>query len=125
VASPEEIFALGRSLRPLRDEGVLVAGSGGIVHNLGLVHLSDKGAGVDPWASEFDRWVAGRLEAGDTEMLLRYRVEGPGAELAAPTVEHFDPLFVGMGAAWPEEKCGTIFAGFQYGNLSMRSVRWG
>jgi 4,5-DOPA dioxygenase extradiol len=125
MAEPEEIFALGRALRPLRDEGVLIAGSGGIVHNLGLVHFSDKGAGVDPWAAEFDRWVAARLEAGDAEGLFRYRKDAPGAEVCVPTVEHFDPLFISMGAAFPEEQCATVFAGFHYGNLSMRSVAWG
>src|SRR5207302_1591704 len=61
AGSPEQVFALGRSLRPLRDEDILVVGSGGIVHNLGLVHLSAKDAGVDPWAAEFDRWVAARV----------------------------------------------------------------
>src|SRR5215813_7921014 len=63
-------FDLGRSLRPLRDEGVIVIGSGGIVHNLGLVHLSEKNSGIDPWAAEFDRWVAARLEAHDFEGLF-------------------------------------------------------
>ncbi len=122
AASPEEIFALGRKLRPLRDEGVLVAGSGGIVHNLGLVHFSDKAAGVDPWAAAFDRWVADRVARQDAASLFRYRSDGPHAATAVPTSEHFDPLFVTLGAAWPDEHAETVYEGFHYGNISMRSI---
>jgi len=118
-------FDLGRSLRPLRDEGVIVIGSGGIVHNLGLVHLSEKNSGIDPWAAEFDRWVAARLEAHDFEGLFGYAQSAPEPELAVPTPEHFDPIFVTLGAAWPEELLSTIYEGFHYGNLSMRSFAFG
>src|SRR5215831_18785645 len=78
-------FDLGRALRPLRDEGMIVVGSGGIVHNLGLVHLSEKNSGIDPWAAEFDRWVAARLEAHDFEGLFGYAQSAPEPELAVPT----------------------------------------
>jgi 4,5-DOPA dioxygenase extradiol len=120
VAAPEEIFALGRALRPFRDEGILVAGSGGIAHNLGLVHFADKNAGVDPWAAEFDQWVAKCVAAQDTASLFRYST-APRASMAVPTPEHFDPIFVTLGAAWPEEQVESLFEGFHYGNLSMRS----
>jgi 4,5-DOPA dioxygenase extradiol len=122
VAAPEDIFALGRQLRPLRDEGIVVAGSGGIVHNLSLVHFSGKSAAVDPWAAEFDRWVAGRVAQQDAASLFRYRTAAPNAALAVPTPEHFDPLFIALGAAWPEEHAETIYEGFHYGNISMRSI---
>ena len=125
AASPEEIFALGRALRPLRDEGVLVIGSGGIVHNLGLVHFSEKNSGIDPWAAEFDRWVASHAAAQDTASLFAYRTSAPEADLAVPTPEHFDPIFVTVGAAWPDERLDTIYEGFHYGNLSMRSFAFG
>jgi len=121
VGEPADVFALGRTLRPLRDEGVMVIGSGGIVHNLGLVHSSEKNSGVDPWAAEFDRWVAARLGSQDTKSLFDYRSAAPEAELAVPTPEHFDPIFVTLGAAWPEESLEPIYEGFHYGNLSMRS----
>jgi 4,5-DOPA dioxygenase extradiol len=124
VASPREIFDLGRTLRPLRDDGILIIGSGGIVHNLGLVHFSEKNSGVDPWAAEFDRWVAARVEKQDMEGLFGY-ASAPEAELAVPTSEHFDPIFVMLGAAWPEESLETIYEGFHYGNLSMRSFAFG
>jgi 4,5-DOPA dioxygenase extradiol len=125
IAAPEEIVALGRALRPLRDEGILVAGSGGVVHNLGLVHFADKNADIDPWAAEFDGWVAERVARQDVEGLLRYQSEAPRANLAVPTPEHFDPLFVTMGAAWPGEEVRTIYEGFHHGNLSMRSFVFG
>ena len=118
---PEQVFALGRALRPLRDEGIIVIGSGGIVHNLGLVHFSEKSSGVDPWAAEFDRWVEGRVAEHDIDGLFAYRTDGPEAGLAAPTPEHFEPIFVTLGAGWPDEEAKTIYEGFHYGNLSMRS----
>jgi 4,5-DOPA dioxygenase extradiol len=121
AAGPEEVFALGRALRPLRDEGVMVIGSGGIVHNLGLVHFSAKDSGVDPWAAEFDRWVAARLASQNVDALFAYRTSAPDAELAVPTPEHFDPIFIALGVAWPDERLDTIYEGFHYGNLSMRS----
>jgi 4,5-DOPA dioxygenase extradiol len=116
----EAAYALGRELRPLRDEGIAIAGSGGIVHNLGLVHFADKGAGVDPWAAEFDRWTADCVARQDVPALFGYR-DVPRASMAVPTSEHFDPLFVALGAAWPEERAKAIYEGFHYGNLSMRS----
>jgi 4,5-DOPA dioxygenase extradiol len=116
-APPAEILQLGQALRPLRDEGVIVAGSGGIVHNLSRVRLANKSAPVDSWAAEFDEWVA----AATPEELVDYQNRGPNARLAVPSSEHFDPIFIALGAGYPEERRQTIFAGFQYGNLSMRS----
>ena len=124
AATPQEVFDFGRSLRPLRDEGIIVIGSGGIVHNLGLVHFSEKNSGVHPWAAEFDRWVAARLPEQDCAGLLAYRGAAPQADLAVPIPEHFDPVFIALGAAWPGERLETIYEGFHYGNLSMRSFAW-
>ncbi|HTS61970.1 MAG TPA: class III extradiol ring-cleavage dioxygenase, partial [Candidatus Acidoferrales bacterium] len=124
ATGPQEVFNLGRGLRPLRDEGIIVIGSGGIVHNFGLVHFSEKNSGIDPWAAEFDRWVAARIAGQDIEGLLNYRASAPEAELAVPTPEHFDPIFIALGAAWPDERLETIYEGFHYGNLSMRSFAW-
>jgi 4,5-DOPA dioxygenase extradiol len=123
AGTPQDVFAFGRALRPLRDEGITVVGSGGIVHNLGLVHLSEKNSGVDPWAAEFDRWVAARLET--RQDLFDYAASAPEAVLAVPTPEHFDPIFVTLGASWADERLQTIYEGFHYGNLSMRSFAFG
>ena len=118
---PQELFQLGKALRPLRDDGFLVAGSGGIVHNLSRVRLGNKDAPADAWAAEFDAWVAEAVASRKLETLLEYRRNAPHARLAVPTSEHFDPLFVVLGMAYPDEQVETIFEGFQYGNLSMRS----
>jgi 4,5-DOPA dioxygenase extradiol len=119
--TPQELFQLGRALRPLRDDGFLIVASGGIVHNLSRVRMTDKDAPVDAWAAEFDTWVADRVAARKLDDLLVYRNNAPHARLSVPTTEHFDPLFVALGAAYPDEPVETIFEGFQYGNLSMRS----
>ena len=118
--TPQELFQLGRALRPLRDENILVAGTGGIVHNLSRVR-PDKNAPVDSWAVEFDSWVAEQVLNRSLEKLLDYRRTAPHARLSVPTTEHFDPIFIVLGAAWPDEKIETIYAGFHHGNVSMRS----
>lgn len=118
---PQDLFQLGRALRPLRDDGVLIVGSGGIVHNLRKVHMENKDAPVDDWAAEFDGWVMEQIAGRKLDSLWAYRSAGQHARLSAPTTEHFDPLFVALGAAYPDERPETIYEGFHYGNLSMRS----
>ena len=121
-AHREEIFALGRKLRPLRENGILIAGSGGIVHNLGLVHFADKGAGV----RSLGRRVRprGRRPRGAPGQRVAFPLShhGPGAAMSVPTPEHYDPLFITLGAAWPNEALETVYEGFHDGNISMRSV---
>lgn len=119
--NPPELYQIGKALRPLRDDGFLVAASGGVVHNLRRVRLENKQAPVDDWAAEFDAWIAAQIESSNLQNLFDYRNLGPHARLSVPTTEHFDPLFIALGAAFPEERPQTIFEGFQYGNLSMRS----
>jgi len=121
AVSPRALVALGEALRPLRRDGVLIAGSGGIVHNLRRVVLEDKDAPVEPWAAAFDDWVAARVHSRDIDALVDYRSQAPNAALAVPSSEHFDPIFVALGAAFPDEEPRDIFTGFQYGTLSMRS----
>jgi 4,5-DOPA dioxygenase extradiol len=119
--SPQELFQIGKALRPLRDDGIIVVGSGGIVHNLSRVRMRDKQAPVDDWAAEFDGWVAAQVASKNLDNLFSYRSLGPHARLSVPTTEHFDPLFIVLGAAFPDEPMETIFEGFHYGNISMRS----
>ncbi len=115
--TPELLWAAGRALAPLRQSGVLILGSGGIVHN--LRRLDWEGAsGPEPWASAFEGWIRERLAAGDARALMEWR-QAPGAMESVPTSEHLDPLFVAMGAAGgPPE---TLFDGWQLGNLSLSS----
>ena len=114
--------ALGRALSPLRDEGVLVLGSGGAVHNLRRVDLSAEDAPVRPWARAFDEWLAREVAGLDPDLELS---RAPHAALAVPTPEHFDPLRAVLATARPGERAVPVFEGFQYGTLSMRSFAVG
>jgi 4,5-DOPA dioxygenase extradiol len=121
AAEPAELFEIGRALRPFREQNVLLMGSGGIVHNLRRVRFAHEFGPVDRWAEEFDRWVAEQVESGETEALFAYRESAQHADVAVPTSEHFDPLFFTMGTRFDEDRVTTIYEGFRYGNLSMRS----
>lgn len=119
---PAELLAMGKALAPLRDGGVLLVGSGGIVHNLRRVRFGDKAAPIESWARSFDTWIRERLEEGDVDAIADYRRQGPEAAAAVPTTEHFDPLFVVLGAMGPGERVQDVYEGFHYGSLSMRTV---
>ena len=93
---PEEILAVGRALAPLRERGVLLTASGNLSHDLRQYDWGSRDAA--PWAREFEGWLLPRLKSGKTSDLLAYREKAPHAELAAPTTEHFDPLFFALGA---------------------------
>lgn len=117
---PELLLAAGRALAPLRAQGVLILGSGGVVHN--LRRLDWAGAtGPQPWARDFQAWVDRRLAAGDAEGLAGWQ-EAPGADESVPTTEHLDPLFVALGAAQAVPK--PVFEGWQLGSLSLASYRF-
>jgi 4,5-DOPA dioxygenase extradiol len=97
---PERLLALGRRLRTLREQGVLVVGSGYMTH--GLPFLTPEmwaGRVVPGWSADFDVWAAEALASGDVDELARFRTAAPGMPYAHPTVEHFTPLFVTLGAA--------------------------
>jgi 4,5-DOPA dioxygenase extradiol len=119
-----DLLRLGRQLRPFREEGVLILGSGGLVHNLRRLAWTGDPA-PETWASDFEDWVMTRLEAGATERLAAELPAAPGLAAAVPTSEHFDPLWIALGALWPEERPRTLFKGWQMGNLSLRSLAWG
>jgi len=119
--SPSALLLIGQALAPLRRQGVLLMGSGGIVHNLRRVHFADKNAPVEAWAKSFDDWVRSRLESGDVASIVDYKGQAPHGAAAAPTTEHLDPLFVVLGAAGKGAAVQDLYEGIQYGNLSMRS----
>ncbi|HEX9030331.1 MAG TPA: class III extradiol ring-cleavage dioxygenase [Streptosporangiaceae bacterium] len=95
---PGRLLRIGAALRPLRDEGVLIMGSGFLTH--GLPFLRDFRFDAPPpgWSTEFDHWAAEALDQGDVDALASFRT-APGARYAHPTTEHFAPLFVTLGAA--------------------------
>ncbi len=96
--SPDVLIDLGERLRPLREQGVLIIGSGFLTH--GLPFLTDWSTNATPpaWSVDFDDWAADALARADVEELGRYRM-APGMPYAHPTVEHFTPLFVTLGAS--------------------------
>lgn len=117
---------LGRLLAPLRDEGVLIVASGGAVHNLRAVEWRE-GALPPGWATDFDRWLRVRIEAGDYDALADYRSQAPDAAVSHPSEEHLMPLFVALGAAAGAEANarGTLLhASFTFGSLSMAAYAW-
>jgi len=127
---PQRLFDVGRRLAPLRDEGVLILGSGFTTHNLSLIDLSGPSDAPAPtWSREFDAWVDGAVAAGDIDAVLDFSTKAPAAALAHPRTEHFAPLFVTLGAAFGGGGTNTSAPlssvdGFWYG-LSKRSWQFG
>jgi 4,5-DOPA dioxygenase extradiol len=122
---PGALFELGRALAPLRDEGVLIIGSGFLTHNLRAARL---GESVEPpaWANEFDGWAADVLARQDVDAMLDYRHRAPGVRLVLPTHEHFVPALAALGAA--VDRPGPVIfpiTGFAYGSMTRRSVQFG
>jgi 4,5-DOPA dioxygenase extradiol len=92
---PKELYAFGRALAPLRDEGVLIAGSGFLTHN-----LRSFGQRTTPaWATEFDHWCADVIARKDVDALIDFKQRAPGALLAHPREEHFAPMITAAAAA--------------------------
>ena len=120
---PLRLLELGARLRPLREEGVLIIGSGFTTH--GLPYLTDPtpNAAAPTWSQEFDAWAAEQFAAGDLDALLDFRAKAPGMPYAHPTVEHFTPIFVTLGAASdPGAAPVTVIDDFQMG-LAKRSFQ--
>lgn len=95
---PARLLELGGRLRSLRQEGILVVGSGFMTHGLPFIDCSDLTT-VPGWSSDFDQWAAEALAAGDIDELAAFRDRAPGMRFAHPTIEHFTPMFVTLGAA--------------------------
>ena len=120
---PQTLLDLGRRLSTLRDHGVLIMGSGFLTH--GLAYLRDWSPTAHPpgWSADFDLWAKQALDAGHVETLADYRAQAPGLPYAHPTVEHFVPLFVTLGAATdPGAPVQTVIDGYFYG-LAKRSFQ--
>ena len=120
---PEHHYRLGRALQALRDEGVLVLGSGSLTHNLHEVRFEETRE-VAPYVAEFQQWFAGRLAEGDIEALLDYRRRAPQAARAHPTEEHLLPLFVALGAAGEGALADRCFGGVTHEVLAMDVYRF-
>jgi len=120
---PTRLLRLGERLRPLRDEGVLIIGSGFLTHGLPFLTEFRIDAAAPGWSKDFDAWAGEALARGDVDALASYRSQAPGMPYAHPTVEHYTPLFVTLGAATDSEEPGQqLFEGFWMG-LSKRSLQ--
>jgi 4,5-DOPA dioxygenase extradiol len=120
---PYRLLELGRRLRPLRDEGVLIIGSGFLTHGLPFLKEFRIDAAAPGWSREFDAWAAEALARGDVDELASYRSKAPGMPFAHPTVEHYTPLFITLGAASdPETPGDQLIDGFWMG-LAKRSLQ--
>ncbi|MFX1673412.1 class III extradiol ring-cleavage dioxygenase [Paraburkholderia sp. A2WS-5] len=118
-------FALGRALRELRDEGVMVIGSGQITHNLRAADFSARPEDADPRVTEFTDWFEARLAARDIDALLDYRNQAPHAVLMHPTDEHLLPVFAALGAADDDYTLGVQSLGTYQRALAMTNYVFG
>ncbi|MDP2013782.1 MAG: class III extradiol ring-cleavage dioxygenase [Actinomycetota bacterium] len=118
---PSLLLNVGERLKALRSEGVLIIGSGFMTHGLPYIDASMISGAVPSWSSDFDSWVQTALQAGDLDTLAGYLQQAPGLPYAHPTVEHFVPLFVSLGAADDPTSGTTQIDGFFWG-LSKRSL---
>jgi 4,5-DOPA dioxygenase extradiol len=121
---PTHLLALGRRLAPLRDDGTLIIGSGFMTHGLPFIHeYMGHTHDAPSWSVEFDRWAAEALDRGDLDELLAFEERAPGMPYAHPTVEHFAPLFVTLGASTKlDDGPTTTIEGFWWG-LSKRAFQ--
>ncbi|MCW2807345.1 MAG: dioxygenase [Marmoricola sp.] len=117
--APEALLGLGGRLRQLRDEGILVIGSGFMTHSFAVMRKPS----ARTHTIAFDEWAADALARGDVDALTDYRNKGPGAAVSHPTADHFVPLLLTLGAATiPGDPARTAIDGIWFGN-SIRSVQ--
>jgi 4,5-DOPA dioxygenase extradiol len=120
---PKELFELGRALGPLREEGVLIFGSGFLTHNMRYAFRP----GTPEWAREFDSWAQDALSRLDVDSLQSFRARAPAAAMALPTWEHYAPVLVAAGAVADEHPQTTfpITGWWMDGAFTKRSVQFG
>ncbi|HSS69255.1 MAG TPA: 4,5-DOPA dioxygenase extradiol [Casimicrobiaceae bacterium] len=116
-------FALGTRLSPLRDEGILLAASGNVVHNLRM--MEREGGAPRDWAVRFDEYVRDALTTRQYDRLIEYHQAGEDARLAVPTPEHYLPLLYVLGAQREDESAAVAVDGIELGSIAMLSVAVG
>jgi 4,5-DOPA dioxygenase extradiol len=127
---PLELFEIGQQLAEFRKEGIMLLGSGNLVHNLPYVFQQARqgkfdfsnwaNAPEEEWAKETDSWIKEKLDANNFEDLLDSPIKAPHFNRAAPTTEHFDPLYFVIGTLGRQEGITHIHEGFEAGSISMR-----
>jgi 4,5-DOPA dioxygenase extradiol len=121
---PEYHFKLGVQLRKLRDEGILIVGSGNVVHNLRVINWETRAPAYD-WAVRYDAWIKEKLAAGDFAALTRDFRASEDGRLSVPTNEHYYPLLYAIGAAEPGERPKFHFEEIHNASISMRTLSFG
>jgi len=117
-------YELGKQLRTLRDQGILIVGSGNVVHNLRKISWESDAEPFD-WAIEFDDWIRAKLQSRDFDSIINGFNKSEAGKLSVPTSEHFLPLLYILGASYEEDKLKFEFQGIQNGSISMLTVRFG
>ena len=115
---PQYHYDLGQQLKKLREKGVLIVGSGNIVHNLGKTGAMNS---AHDWAVEFDTTVKTHLDKGDFMPLVNYSQFGRVAQLSIPTHDHYTPMLYTLGLANKNEQIKYFYEGLEMGSISMRS----
>lgn len=121
-ATPQQHYEVAGELKELREKGVLIIGSGNIVHNLRLMKWQE--AAFD-WAIEFDESIKGLIEKGDHESIVNYHLLGKSADLSIPTNEHYLPLLYTLAVQDKKDDLKFFNAKTTMGSVSMRSVKLG
>lgn len=122
--APQEQYEIGRMLAPLRKQGILILGSGGLVHNLRTLEETNEPA---EWAVQYDDWIGQQLQDWNLRNLFQYDKKAPYAKQAVPSygVEHFSPLFYVMGAADDQRSARKLFQTYVLGSLSLNCWAFG
>jgi 4,5-DOPA dioxygenase extradiol len=118
-------YELARKLEPLRDEGVLVMGSGNLVHNLHAYSWGNRSVAPYDWAHRFETLARGALSRADFAPLVDYASLGPDALLSAPTPDHYLPLLYVLAQHQRGEPISFPVEGFDGGSISMLAVQLG
>lgn len=125
MSKPSEFhYELGKALRPLRERGILIIGSGNLVHNLGKISWEPEAKPFD-WAIEFDAQATALMNKGDHRALVEYEKLGDAARLSIPTPDHYWPLLLVLGASGGSEQVSFPVEGISHGSIGMRVVRFG
>jgi len=120
---PRQQVAIGEALRGLEEEGILVIGSGYVIHNL-FFFEPDKDAPPREWAVQFRDWIREKVLARDIDALCQYEMLAPHAALAVPRAEHFVPLLIALGSGSPERPVRVLYDTIEHGTGSTLSFQF-
>lgn len=122
-APPETHYRIGKELQNLRDQGVLIFGTGNVVHNLRMIDWNKANEAYD-WAYSFDEYIYENILTKNHEAILKFRKQGDVASLAVPTPDHFYPLLYTLGASDESDTVAVYNKSGELGSLTMTSYLW-